>query len=128
MLYSVLIYETEEQDERLSETEKAKRMQQHSDFQSALKKEGQLNTVVRLMPRKTARTIQGSEELMITDGPFADTKEQFVGFYLIEAETTEDVMEKCKLLPRHAALEIRPVRYFEGGDIEGGKPTIIRHP
>ena len=126
MLYSILIYENEQTDAEMGDEEHAIRLDQHRAFQDSLKSEGKLDTVVRLMPTDTARTIKKGEAGL--DGPFADTKEQFVGFYVFEADSLDAAVEKSKMLPQHGALEVRPVRYFEGGDISGGSPKSFTHP
>jgi len=62
----------------------------------------------------------------VLDGPFAETKEQLLGFYVVECATLDEAIDAAKALagPRSAAglsgaLEIRPIRFFEPGDFAG---------
>ncbi|NRA86354.1 MAG: YciI family protein [Rhizobiales bacterium] len=125
MLYSVLIYEFEASASLLSDAENKLNLDAHHHFQAELKQGDRLKQVVRLMPTSTATSLKKST---IIDGPFADTKEQFVGFYVFEADDLDDALSLIKILPNHATLEVRPIMYYEGGDIAGKSPTIIRHP
>jgi hypothetical protein len=65
-----------------------------------------------LQPVDTARTVRGGrdEERVVTDGPFAETKEQIGGFYLLECENLDQALEWAKRVPiRDGAIEVRPV-------------------
>jgi hypothetical protein len=73
-----------------------------------------------LMPTTAATTVREGKEIVVLDGPFAETKEQLLGFYVIEAESLDEAIEAAKELagPRAAAglngaLEIRPIHFFE---------------
>ncbi|MBL1419223.1 MAG: YciI family protein [Alphaproteobacteria bacterium] len=125
MLYSVLIYEFEANASLLSDAENKLNLDAHHRFQAELKQDDRLKQVVRLMPTSTATSLKKST---IIDGPFADTKEQFVGFYVFEADDLDDALSLIKILPNHATLEVRPIMYYEGDDIAGKSPTTIRHP
>jgi hypothetical protein len=61
---------------------------------------------------RTLRHVDGSS--VVTDGPYAETAEQIAGFYLLEAESVDVVMELCELLPAAYAVEVRPVIEIEG--------------
>jgi hypothetical protein len=75
--------------------------------------------VARLMPTTAAVTLRTDREPMIVlDGPFAETKEQFLGFFVIDAENLEEAIEIGKELGRAnpgGAYEIRPLLMFEPG-------------
>ena len=69
----------------------------------------------RLMPTTTATHIRSGKDPMVVDGPFAETKEQLLGFYVIDCPSLDDAIEAAKLLARekpHGTLEIRPVAVF----------------
>lgn len=114
MIYSVLIYDDEAQLKSMSEEEHQRRLDQHLHFQKTLGEKGQLLSVARLEDTPTARTVR-QEGALIIDGPFAETKEQLIGFYLIDCASLEEASEAVKLLPgQSGSLEIRPVNFFQG--------------
>ena len=63
---------------------------------------------------RTLRTVGG--ERVVTDGPFAEGVEQLGGFYLVEAESAEQMTELCRVLPPSYTIEVRPVIDVEGYD------------
>jgi hypothetical protein len=71
------------------------------------------------LPTTAATTLRKSKEPLVIDGPFAETKEQLLGFYLIDCETLEAAIGTARELaqanPGPGAYEIRPVRYFNAG-------------
>jgi hypothetical protein len=85
-----------------------------------------LGPVARLMPTTAATTLRAGAEPLVIDGPFAETKEQLLGFYVVDCATLEEAIEVARrlLAPRTAAglrsaLEIRPISIFHaGGDAE----------
>jgi hypothetical protein len=84
--------------------------------------EDRMGPVARLMPTTAATTLRAGAEPVVIDGPFAETKEALLGFYIIECASLEEAIEAARLLlaPRMAAglmsaLEIRPVSVFFPG-------------
>ena len=82
----------------------------------------QLGPVARLMPTTAATTVRAGTEPLVIDGPFAETKEQLLGFYVVDCATLDEAIEAARLLlaPRTAAglrsaLEIRPISLFHPG-------------
>jgi hypothetical protein len=78
------------------------------------------------MPTTAATTLRAGAEPLVLDGPFAETKEQLLGFYVVECATLEEAIDAARLLmePRMAAglmsaLEIRPISVFHPG--RGGR-------
>ncbi|CAM2064140.1 YciI family protein [Sulfidibacter corallicola] len=130
MLYSVLIYDTESVIDALSEEEHKARLDRHLHFQDDPRDQQELGAVVKLMPTTTAVTLRGGPiEDTVLDGPFAETKEQLLGFYLIECPSLEAAVQQVKKLPLETgAVEIRPVAYFEGGNFKNGSPLVISDP
>ena len=121
MQYAILCYHdeaavgalTKEQDDALmAELGVVKRKLDHK-----------LGPVARLMPTHAAMTLRAGAEFLVIDGPFAETKEALLGFYVIDCATLEEAIEAARLLmaPRIAAglmsaLEIRPISvFFPGG-------------
>jgi hypothetical protein len=84
-----------------------------------LAREGRLGPVVRLMPTTTATTVRKGKETIVLDGPFAETKEQLLGFYVVECASLEQAIETAKDLGRasssNGSYEIRPLRLFRTG-------------
>jgi hypothetical protein len=117
MLYAVLIYDLESEVGNLSKPELDKLISNHMRVQQKLAAEKKLGPVVRLMPTATATTLKQREE-MIVDGPFAETKEQLLGFYMVDCATQEEAMQAAKLIGTACnarTLEVRPVQLFYPG-------------
>lgn len=114
MLYSILIYSVDGVFERLPKAEQEMYVGQHRVLQEKLKEDGSFRGASRLMPSGTAMTVKKQgESVVVTDGPFAETKEQFVGFYLLEVDTMEEALEAAKALPQGiASMEVRPVMWM----------------
>ena len=81
-----------------------------------LKKEGLLLSAEPLFPVETAKTLRiRNGRVAITDGPFAETKEQLAGFYLIDAPSHDEALKIAARIPpaREGSVEVRPVRDLE---------------
>jgi hypothetical protein len=81
-----------------------------------LRNAGQLLGGEALQPIRTATTVRvRSGKVSVTDGPFAETKEQLAGFYLIEARDLNDAIQVAAKIPpaREGSIEVRPVRELE---------------
>jgi hypothetical protein len=82
-------------------------------------KKGNLGPVARLLPTTTATTLRKDREpALVIDGPFAETKEQLLGFYIIDCDTLDEALEFARELGSAnpgGAYEIRPVDAFFAG-------------
>lgn len=81
-----------------------------------LRTSGALLSAEALQPVETATTVRVRHgKLSVTDGPFAETKEQLAGFYLIEAADLNDAIRIAAKIPpaREGSVEVRPVRHLE---------------
>ena len=81
-----------------------------------LRERGVLVAAEALQPIETASTVRvRGGRATITDGPFAETKEQLAGFYLVEAENLDQALEIATKIPpaREGSIEVRPVRQLE---------------
>ncbi len=81
-----------------------------------LRKNGTLVAAEALQPVETATTVRvRNGRLSVTDGPFAETKEQLAGFYLIEARDLNEAIQVAGKIPpaREGSIEVRPVRQLE---------------
>jgi len=127
MLFSVLIYNSEDLLDTLSQEELDEVLKKHYQFHDHTKGNKSFAAATRLMSTGTAVTLaRDKEELIVTDGPFADTKEQFLGFYLVDCASLDEAIEAVKLLPlEQGRVEIRPVAYFEGADFKNAERLVI---
>jgi len=127
MLFSVLIYASEDFIDALSPEEYASIMQKHGAFHEHTKTNRSFAAATKLMSTGTSVTINREKDnLIVTDGPFAETKEQFMGFYLIDCPNLEEAIEAAKILPLdHGRIEIRPVEFFEGADFKNAERLVI---
>ena len=121
MLYAIFCYDSEEEVCAWSPDKDAAVMASLGAVQERLTAQGRLGPVARLAPTKKARTIRKGKEAMILDGPFAETKEQLLGFYIVECATPDDAIETAKELARASgsagAFELRPLTLFRPGGL-----------
>jgi hypothetical protein len=113
MLYSILCYHCEKAVGSWTAAEDAAVMEKLAAIQQKLAQKGKLGPVVRLMPTSTATTLRKEQSPpVVVDGPFAETKEQLLGFYVVDCVTREEVNEIARQLAvvnPGGAYEIRPV-------------------
>jgi hypothetical protein len=115
MLYSILCYESEALAAGRTRQEDDALMVRLRNVTQKLKDEGKLGPVARLMPTTTATHIRSGKNPEVIDGPFAETKEQLLGFYVVDCPTLEEAIAAATLLARekpHGTLEIRPIAVF----------------
>jgi hypothetical protein len=92
-------------------------MDAHTTFHKAVTERATMLAGEALATTSEARTLRHVDGApVVTEGPFAETVEQLGGFYLLEAESVDVVVELCGLLPASYAVEIRPVVDIEGYD------------
>jgi hypothetical protein len=120
MLYSILCYHSEDFVGSWTREQDDAVMTKLVAVQDRLARKGRLGPVARLGPTTTARTLRKSREpFTVTDGPFAETKEAILGFYVVDCATEEEVIEFARELGRvnpGGAYEIRPISYFQPGN------------
>jgi len=83
------------------------------DFDTAIRKSGQCSASEALESVKAATTVRvRNGKLSVTDGPFAETKEQLAGFYMIEAKDLSEAIQLASKIPpaRVGSIEVRPIR------------------
>jgi hypothetical protein len=118
MLYAILCYHDEDFVGSWSKEQDAAVMSKLSVVQDRLKKEGRLGPVARLLPTTAATTLRKDDPPLVLDGPYAETKEQLLGFYIIDCENLDaavDVARELGAANPGGAYEIRPVGLFEPG-------------
>lgn len=113
MLYAMLIYHAEGAFEHDEADEAEALLLQHRTLQSDTKAADAFVVATQLMEPHTSTVVRRSgDAISVQEGPFAETNEVFVGFYLLECESLEAAVRWAKRIPR-ATVEIRPVAYFE---------------
>ena len=116
MLYAILCYDSEDVVCAWTKEEDAAVMAKLGIVQEKLAKQGRLGPVARLLPTTAATTIRKGREPLVIDGPFAETKEQLLGFYVVDCDSLEQAIETAKDLARASssagAFEIRPISVF----------------
>jgi hypothetical protein len=123
MQYVILCYHDEKVVCSWSSEEDAAVMTKLSTINERLAREGKLGPVARLLPTTTATTLRKDRDPpLVLDGPFAETKEQLLGFYVIEAASLDEILAIAKELGAAnpgGSYEIRPIGYFVDGRAPG---------
>ena len=114
MLYAILCYNDENVVGSWSKEEDDAVMAKLAVVNQKYAKAGKLGPVARLLPTTAATTLRkGRGESLVIDGPFAETKEQLLGFYIIDCASLDAAIETAKELavanPGTGSYEIRPV-------------------
>jgi hypothetical protein len=112
MQYLLLIYGNEKHFNQMSQAEQKKVEQEYMDFSKSIATSGHLrggNELDRVSKAKTVQVRQGKRA--VTDGPFAETKEQLGGYYLVEAKDYEEALALAARIPsaRWGSIEVRPI-------------------
>jgi hypothetical protein len=114
MLYAILCYHSEALVSSWTQEEDDAVMATHAAASEKLARRGKLGPVARLMPSTTAVTLKPGRDPLILDGPFAETKEQLLGFYVVDCATLEEAIETARPFAQQGGmLEIRPVHFFQ---------------
>ena len=112
MRYMLLIYASEEDYSQMASEEYGAIMQGHGMFAQEALQRGILRGGAPLQPTSTARTVQVRKgKTLVTDGPFAETKEQLAGTYILDCKSMDEAIELAAKIPdaRYGSIEIRPV-------------------
>ena len=113
MLYAILCYNSEDAVGAWSKEYHDETMAKLMVVQDKLAKQGRLGPVARLLPTTAATTLRKGRDELVIDGPFAETKEQLLGFYIIDCASLDQAVATAKDLakanPGTGSYEIRPV-------------------
>jgi hypothetical protein len=115
MKYLCLIYDEEKTVAGMSKADSDAFMGEYFAFTEGIRKSGHYVAGEALQPVSTATTVRiRNGKLSTTDGPFAETKEQLGGFYMIEARDLNDALQVASKIPssRTGSVEVRPVVDF----------------
>jgi hypothetical protein len=122
MQYLLLIYGDQSQASSMSEEEMGQVMQAYGTYTQELEQSGAMVGGNALQPVDTATTVRvRKDETLTTDGPFAETKEQLGGYYLVDVGSLDEALEWAAKIPgaRYGSIEVRPVMVFD----EEGNPS-----
>jgi len=112
MRYMLLIYASEADFSHMTSEEHAAIMQGHSTFAQEAMQRGILMGGAPLQPTSTARTVRIRKgKTLVVDGPFAETKEQLAGTYILDCKNLDEAIELATKIPDalHGSIEIRPL-------------------
>lgn len=112
MQYILLIYDQEKEWDKITPTELQGVMKEFRDFGESITRSGHYKLGQQLQPTGTATSLRIRDgKLQTIDGPFAETKEQLGGFYLIEAKDLDEALAIAQRCPgaKYGAVEVRPV-------------------
>ncbi|PYQ63482.1 MAG: hypothetical protein DMF54_16670 [Acidobacteria bacterium] len=112
MKYLLLIYGNEGDFANVSEADQGRIFQEYMDYTKGIRKNGNYIGGEALQPVATATTVrQRNGKTLTTDGPFAETKEQLGGFYLVEAKDLDEAIKLGSGIPavRTGSIEVRPI-------------------
>ena len=126
MLYAILCYNTENTVFSWSQEHEQKVMDDLRAVQDKHLKAGKLGPVARLMPTTAATTLRKGDTPLVLDGPFAETREQLLGFYIFDAAGLEEALDFARELGAvnpGGAYEIRPLHLFHPGTLAAGAPS-----
>jgi hypothetical protein len=121
MLYAFLCYNNEDAVFSWSKEEDDAVMAKLAEVHAPLEKAGRFGPAVRLMPTTAATTLRkDSDPPLVLDGPYAETKEQLLGFYVIECADLEAALDVAQDLAKAnpgGAYEVRPLKVFIPGSL-----------
>jgi hypothetical protein len=118
MLYAILCYHDEDFVGSWTKEQDAAVMKKLAVVQDRLTKQGRLGPVARLLPTTSATTLRKDEPPLVIDGPYAETKEQLLGFYVVDCNNLDEALDIARDLGAAnpgGAYEIRPVGSFAPG-------------
>ena len=126
MLYAILAYHVEDEILALTPEQDAAVVAKVIEVQEPLRASGHFGPAARLDETRKARTVRGPGAGVVLDGPFAETKEQLLGFHLMEFDTDDEVIaavRKLRQVNPTAVYEIRPVKLYVPSDGFGATPA-----
>ena len=121
MLYAILCYHSEDVVGAWSKEEDDAVMARLTVVKDRLSAQGKLGPTARLLPTTSATTLRKDREPgLVLDGPFAETKEQLLGFYVVDVASLDEALEIARDLGKvnpGGSYELRPIGYFTEGSL-----------
>jgi len=112
MKYMLLIYDEEQAWAKLSEAERKQIYGEYGQFSQQVRASGHYVTGAQLQPIAAATSVRvRNGKRLLTDGPFAETREQLGGYYLVEAKDLDEALSIAERIPsaRFGTIEVRPL-------------------
>ena len=131
MKYMLLVCHDEQAWGKVSETEQQRALDESVQLTHQLHSVGQYLDAAPLLPTSTATSVRVREgKRLVTDGPFAETREQLAGYFLIEARDLDEAIDIAGRVPgaRWGTVEIRPVKEVAGLPAELAQRRRTGHP
>ena len=119
MLYAILCYHDEDTTGSWSQGTRRRGHEETRVVQEGLTKQGRLGPVARLLPTTAATTLRKDDPPVVLDGPYAETKEQLLGFYVVDCKNLDEALDVARDLGKAnpgGAYEIRPVGHVHAGE------------
>lgn len=127
MLYAILCYNSEDVVWSWSKEEDDAVMGRLAVVHDNLAKAGKFGPALRLLPTTAATTLRKSDPPLVIDGPYAETKEQLLGFYVLDVADLDEALDAARELSRAnpgGAYEIRPIALFLPGSAEATRAPL----
>lgn len=122
MLYAILCYDSEDVVGAWTKEEDEAAIKRLEVVEEKLARQGRLGPVARLLPTTAATTIRKGREAMVIDGPFAETKEQLLGFFIVDCASLDEAIETAKELGKASSsagsFEVRPLAVFKPHEVQ----------
>ena len=118
MQYMLLIYDDEQAWAGMDDAQRGQIFQAYGAYTEDMRQKGVFVAGDALQPTSTATTVRDRNgDRLVTDGPFAETKEQLGGYYLIEVDSLDDALDWAARIPsaKLGSIEVRPVLNVSGG-------------
>jgi hypothetical protein len=133
MLYAIICYDSESVVGSWSKEEDDAVMARIGSVKQKLAAQGKMGPNLRLMPTTAAVTLRHGRETVVIDGPYAETKEQLLGFYIVDCPSLDEAIAAAKDLfetKTHGtgAYEVRPVTYFDAASVPTADSAHARPP
>jgi hypothetical protein len=120
MLYAILCYHDEDTVGSWTAEQDDAVLAKLAVVQKDLARQGRLGPVARLLPTTSATTLRKQDPPLVIDGPYAETKEQLLGFYMVDCKNLDEALDVARDLGRAnpgGAYEVRPVGLFTPGSL-----------
>jgi hypothetical protein len=112
MQYLLMIYSNDQEMAAMGQAALTAMIQEYGEFTKSIVQAGQFKAGDRLRPVSSASTVRvRNGKVLTTDGPFAETREQLGGYYLVEAKNLDEALGIAARIPgaKHGSIEVRPI-------------------